>query len=300
MFMVYWGHIYYKEEHMATKKATSTKKKAPAVKSAASKTTVKTVSAQTTKRSRSENASSTLFTGGFWRALAAEFIGTFLLVVAIFATKGEPLYVTFALVGIVLIVGGISGAHVNPAITVGAWATRRINWVRALGYIFAQVLGAAAAYFTMNAFIGGAAAVSDQAAMYGQSAPALLKATSLAAIESKVWFIFFAELLGTAILGFAVAAATRAKDNIHAAFSVGLGILVALLFAATAASYVGGSAIINPAVALSLQAYTLAAPGLEVTLPAIMPYVVYAIAPIVGGVLGFLIYDLVRGKVNEK
>ena len=54
----------------------------------------------------------------------------------------------------------------------------------------------------------------------------------------------------------------------------------------TAAGYVSATAIMNPAVALSLQAYSTSA----------WSYIAYALGPIIGGVLGFIIHDLIKGK----
>ena len=271
---------------MATKKATSTKKKAPAVKStsAVTKTTVKTVPAVAKKQTFGDHIESSLQSPRLWRSLGAEFIGTFLLVAVIVVSQGSAIAVMFALVGIVLILGAISGAHFNPAITIGAWVTRRIGWLRAVGYIFAQFLGAAVAFFALQAFIGGQAEVSEAAAAYGQTAQELFKAAALT--DGKEWFVFFAELLGAAVLGFAVANASRLRDQLSSAFSYGLGIFIALMIAGTVASYVAASAIINPAVALGLQAYA----------PEAWSYLVYALAPVLGGTLGFVLYDLLRGK----
>lgn len=271
---------------MATKKAATIKKKAPAVKAAATKTTVKTVPATAKKQTLGQHIENSLQSPRLWRSLAAEFIGTFMLASVVIAGQGQPIFVLFALVGIVLLIGGISGAHVNPAITVGAWATRRIGWLRAVGYIFAQFFGAAAAFFALNAFLSGAPALSAEAAAYGQQAPALFKAIAISTIEGREWFIFFAEVLGTAILAFAVANATRIKDLLTGAFSVGLGIFIALMVTVTIGGFIAASSIINPAIALALQAYD----------PTLWAYAIYALAPVIGGVLGFFIFDLVRGK----
>lgn len=278
---------------MATKKATTTKKKAPAknavskaAPAAVTKTTVRTVSATTQRQTLGEHVETSMTSPRLWRALAAEFIGTFMLAGVIIAGQGQPIFVMFALAGIVILLGTVSGGHVNPAVTIGAWVTRRIGWMRAIGYILVQFLGAAAAYFALNAFLGGAAQPSAEQQAYGQSAAALFKAADITAHVGKEWFVFFEEILGTAILGFAIAAATRAKDSITAAFSAGLGIFIALMIGVTAAGYVSASSIINPAVALSLQAYQ----------PHIWAYAVYALAPVIGGVIGFVVHDLVRGK----
>ncbi len=274
---------------MATnKKAASTKKKTPAKSSAASRpstTTVKTVSASTKKQSLGQRVESAVKSARFWRALAAEFIGTFLLASVIIAGQGQPIFVLFALVGIVLLIGGISGAHVNPAITVGAWVTRRIDAVRAVGYILVQFLGAAAAFFALNAFLGGAGQASAEQSMLGGS-PSLFTANDISGLEGKEMFILFAEILGTAVLAFAVAHATRLKDSLTAAWTVGTGILIALMIGVTAAGYVSASAIINPAVALSLQAFDSSQ----------WAYFIYILGPVIGGVLGFVIRDLLNEK----
>lgn len=279
---------------MATKKAASTKKKAPvkASTSSAAKTTVKTVKTVSVSASQSGLSShivTSLRSAKLMRALAAEFIGTFLLAGVIIAGQGQPIFVLFALVGIVLLVGAISGAHVNPAITIGAWATRRIGWLRAVGYIVVQFLGAAVAYLVFSAFIGGAAPVSEEAQQFSQAAgPTLFAAADVTAeaLAGKEWYIFFAELLGASILGLAYASATRTVDRLTGAFTIGLGIFVALMITVTVAGYVAASAILNPAVAFALQAYQ----------PDVLAYAIYALAPIIGGVLGFVVHDLVRTK----
>ena len=275
---------------MATKKATSTKKNAPLKKTSTSpvvaKTTVKTVSATAPKAGFSARLESSLQSVRLWRALAAEFIGTFLLASVVIAGQGQPIFVLFALIGIVLLIGAVSGAHVNPAVTIGAWVTRRIGWLRAVGYILVQILGAAAAFFAFSAFLGGAVAPTEQEQLYGQTAPTLFAAIDLSTIAGKEWFIFFAELLGTAIIGFAYATALRNRDTISSAFTIGAGVFIALMVTVTVGGYISASTILNPAIALSLQAYD----------PLVWAYAVYALAPIIGGVLGFIIHDLLRGR----
>lgn len=277
---------------MATKKAATTKKKAPTTKSAkkpavvaVTKTTVKTVPATAKKQSLGQHIETSLLSGNLWRALGAEFIGTFLLAAVVIAGQGQPIFVLFGLVGIVLLIGSISGAHVNPAMTIGAWATRRIGWLRALGYIFAQFLGAAVAYFAISAFLGGATQPTAEQEMYGQTAATLFQAADVTALTGKEWYVFFAEVLGASILGFAVASAARAKETINAAFTYGLGIFIALMITITITSYVSASAIINPAVALSLQAYS-----------GTWAYIIYGLGAVLGGVIGFILHDLLRGR----
>ena len=124
---------------MATKKAGSTAKKkttsqvksTPAAKpqTTTKVTTVKAASAETTTVAKARFGNRTFVAS----ALIGEFIGTFLLTVVFMGTKGDPLYLGLALTGIVLMVGTLSGAHLNPAVTVGAWVTRKITTLRGLG-----------------------------------------------------------------------------------------------------------------------------------------------------------------------
>lgn len=89
----------------------------------------------------------------------AEAFGTFLLVfvgcgAAVFAgaTVGH-LGVAFSFgLGLIMaayIIGGISGCHINPAVTVGAWAAGRISKTQGIGYIIGQVVGAILAAFAV-------------------------------------------------------------------------------------------------------------------------------------------------------
>lgn len=270
---------------MATKKAVSSAKK-PSVKKSASHSKVSTVKAVSTLRG------SSLFSVGLSRspfvgALIAEFIGTFLLVASIIAVQGQPLFVAFALVGIVLVIGGLSGAHVNPALTVGAWVTGKIKSLRAVGYIVAQVLGAIVAFVVLHAFLQGSAPASTSSL---STAPALYHAATLT--SSKEWYIFFAELLGTTVLAFGFAAALRAKrDKIVSAFTYGLALLIGLLIAGSITALFlteqnTGLTFLNPATAL-------AANGLAWNM---WPIAIYILAPFVGGIIGFILQDLLRAE----
>jgi aquaporin Z len=91
------------------------------------------------------------------RKYLAELIGTAVLVLmgcgsAVFAGTGQPfaavgtLGVAFAfglsVVAMAYTIGNISGCHINPAITLGAWLSKRISSADAAGYMAAQTLGA--------------------------------------------------------------------------------------------------------------------------------------------------------------
>nr|QKE23050.1 aquaporin 14 [Nothobranchius kuhntae] len=90
----------------------------------------------------------------FWSAMLAELLGTLLLVSAVLGTSVPgpdeapvgPLYPAVALGAVIIAVGHcfgeISGAQVNPAVTLSLLATRKLDVLRALVYVSAQCLGA--------------------------------------------------------------------------------------------------------------------------------------------------------------
>src|SRR5437588_4269305 len=106
------------------------------------------------------------------RKVAAEGLGTFALV---FAGTGAVVVndvsggtvthvgiaTTFGLVVMAMIyaVGDVSGAHLNPAVTLGFWLARRLPAREVLPYIAAQTFGAFAASAALLAMFGNRAAL---------------------------------------------------------------------------------------------------------------------------------------------
>lgn len=96
------------------------------------------------------------------RSLAAEFLGTFVLVFAgtgaivINQVSGGAIThpgiaIVFGLVVLAMICtfGDISGAHLNPAVSIAFAAAGRFPWRKVLPYVVAQCAGALAASFTL-------------------------------------------------------------------------------------------------------------------------------------------------------
>jgi aquaporin Z len=220
--------------------------------------------------------------------LIGEFIGTFLLTSTFLVTRGEPLYLGFVLVALVLMVGTLSGPHLNPVVTVGAWVTRKVGHLRALGYVVAQLLGAGAAFVVLSAFVHANQPDTAAGAALAQQTQELYKMTALT--DANHWFVLFAELLGATIVAFAYAGAWREKtDRVAKAITYGFGVFVAGLVAGVAASYVHANAAFNPAVAL-------AASAVDWTKIDWFTAAVYLVVPLVGGVVGFALRDVVETK----
>lgn len=279
---------------MATKKsAVSTKKSVKKPASSANKTTTKVTTVKAVSSAPAVTRAPRLRRLQLNRAplvsaAVAELIGTFLLAAVFIAVSGQPLFIMFALVAIVLAIGMTSGAHLNPVLTIGALATKRIEVKRALVYIVAQVLGATLALVVLTGFVNAAPEVSQEAAMYGQTAPELFKVNPIP--EKKEWLVLAAELLGSTIFAFGAAAASRQLTSIAKAFVVGGSFYLALMIASTAAGYVSANVVLNPAVAVALQAFT------EWELWTVMAY---ALTPLVGGVLGFALSNLLHAEDKE-
>ena len=228
-------------------------------------------------------------------ASIAEFIGTFILASIFILTRGEHLYLGFSVMALVMFIGILSGAHLNPLVTVGAWATKKIRGMRAVAYVIAQILGAMVAFSVISAFVA-AAPTPDPAtvAQGGAAAATVFSVLDISTLSDKHMYIFFAELLGAAIFGMAFASVLREKTSrVTSGLTIGFGYMLALLISGVAISYLGqgASVILNPAVALTLGAIDWA--NIQTQL---WPFLVYIVSPILGGVIGFFVYDTLRAE----
>lgn len=99
-----------------------------------------------------------------WRAYVAELIATFTLVfigagaICLDVSRGGVGLVGIALAhGLAIFVmcaavGHISGAHINPAVTLGVWVAKKIETQTAVGYILAQLVGAVLGAWVLKCF----------------------------------------------------------------------------------------------------------------------------------------------------
>ena len=102
-----------------------------------------------------------------WRRLFAETWGTFLLVVVaagavvVGAQSGGAISLGMKVVApglmvmaIIYFMGAVSGAHLNPAVTLAFAVRRNFPWSRVPGYIVAQIIGGIAAASFLRAMFG--------------------------------------------------------------------------------------------------------------------------------------------------
>ncbi len=191
--------------------------------------------------------------------IVAEFLGVVILSMAVYsmlARTSFPLFSGLAAgltIGVMtLVIGNISQAHINPAITLSMWGMRKIDTYKAIIYICSQILGGLAAWWLIHYFIGR-------------------PLTSMAG-QHFAWKVLVAEALGTMIFAFGAAAAILqdfepAKRAAVIGISFAIGVMVASL---------ASNGILNPAVALGIQSWNWA----------------YATGPIIGALVGSNLYLL--------
>jgi MIP family channel proteins len=215
-------------------------------------------------------------------AVLGEVVGTFLLVfigcgaIATFteqAGKGNPdllaiaLAWGFAVLAVVYAFGHVSGAHVNPSVTIGLAVTRKFPWAAVPAYLAAQFVGAVLAALAVWAVFG------DK----GRDAPLLLGAT-VPGDGYSTGVVFLAEVLITFILLIVVMA--TATDDRAESPAVGLGVGLTVAAAILVAGPVSGASL-NPARSL----------GPMIVAGEFPVWAVYVAGPLVGAVLGALLYE---------
>ncbi len=84
--------------------------------------------------------------------LLSEFLGTFLLTLAIIASGGNPWVTGAALALVILLVGAMSGAYVNPAVSLAMYLKGALSAQELASYVVVQLLGGAASLYAYNAF----------------------------------------------------------------------------------------------------------------------------------------------------
>lgn len=232
---------------------------------------------------------------GIRRAAAAEAYGTFLLTLVgpgtiTAVTLADRSISTSAALGFIGLahgvallvavysIGHISGAHINPAVTIASWATHRLETKKVAPYVIAQLVGATVAGFV-------------QLALWSSSSDAYMvaKRTALGntspGLDFTVGAALLAEVVGTAILVFTVFGATDKKaDQSWAGVAIGL-VLAAMIW------------IFGPISGASLNPARTWGPTIASAVFSVTPFAtlwIYVIGPVFGGLLGGFLYDVVR------
>lgn len=198
--------------------------------------------------------------------LVAEFLGTGVLTLVILSVQRSQLGLAYfvalaagiAVALLTYVLGNVSGAHMNPALTLALWTARRVKTLPALMYITVQLLGAWAAYGLYHYFVN----------------------TDVQAVaQAFSGRILVAEAVGTLVfaLAWAAAAYNRYEDGRFAAVA-GLGFALAIIVASAAS--VG---LANPAVAEGVRAWEVFGEN---------GWGNYVLGPVLGAIIGVNLYGL--------
>ena len=194
-----------------------------------------------------------------------EFLGTFFLVLTV-ALSGNPIAIGAVLTAMVYMGGYISGAHYNPAVTLGLLLSKKIESSIAVRYILTQFIAsilASSAYFAIRG-----------TTFVPQIGPHI---NFLAAVIVETFFTF---LLVSVVLH--VAATDKTKGNDYFGIAIGF----TLMAAAIAGGPISGGAF-NPAVGIGPMLFDI--PHIAAHMTSVL---VYLIGPFLGGILASIFYKM--------
>lgn len=189
---------------------------------------------------------------------------------------GTALAFGLAVVAMAYAIGGISGCHINPAITVGVWASGKMTAKDAVLYIVFQIIGA---------IIGSAILwlLTTNAGLTGTGANDLQEGVT-------VWGGLLAELFFTFVFVLVVLGTTDGKVGAGNFAGLAIGLSLVLVHLACI-RYTGTS--VNPARSIG--------PALFQCGTALSNLWIFIVAPIVGGLLAALVWKgLTCTKCCEK
>ena len=275
---------------------------------------------------------------GLWGELMAEFLGTLIILAfgdgcvamavaalpgsgraatttTIFLAAGDWLLIAFgwcfAVAFAVWVAGGVSGAHLNPAVTLAFAVRRKFPWRKVAPYWIAQVVGAFVGAAIVYMVYESAINAYNLAAHTPKGSGRALASYSIFATFPAPYFHgstvgpLIDQIVGTAFLVMFVVAVIDARNT---AVGSNLGpLVIGFIVAAIGISY-GANAgyAINPARDFGPRLFAWIAGWGRVALPGSYNAVgshfsnyfwIPIVGPLIGGVIGVVIYDLFIGDV---
>lgn len=213
------------------------------------------------------------------KALAAEFVGTFMLVASVVAAAvfsfpnasilGVAFSIGFTVMAIVFAIGHLSGGHYNPAVTLGLTIAKRFDAAAVVPYIVSQCLGGIAAAFVFYLIATGKIA--------GFEVGNFASNTYGGPDGYSMYAVFALEAILTALLVFVIMGVTseRAPPD-FAPLAIGVTLAAIHIMAIPVSN-----ASVNPARSLATAVVALGEPISQVWL--------FWVAPLLGGLAGGLL-----------
>lgn len=250
---------------------------------------------------------------GLMGELTAEVFGTFILILlgdGVVANVGlaprlaAPAYNwntiafgwCFAVMVAVYVAGGVSGAHINPAVTLAMAVKRGFPWAKVVPYWIAQVLGAfLGALGVFLCYMDGLVQAgmpnvwcTGPGSVFGQAFWGGAGGTAVGSYSLGIAFV--CEIFGTAVLLWGVLAAF---DLRNLGVGANLGPLIVAFTVLAVGLCLGGPSgyAINPARDLGPRLFGAIA-GTKGLFSGLYWLVAPIIAPLIGSVLGIFVYDL--------
>lgn len=192
--------------------------------------------------------------------------------------------------------GRLSGAHINPAVTVALAAFQGFPWRKVLPYALAQTAGAfVAAIIIRFVYADRIALVDPEHTMDSQGIFSTLPGNGIEGVS--ITTAFFDQIVGTAILVFMVFALTSVRNNPPLAnlAPVAIGLLVVgigMAWGANAGYAINPARDFGPRLASLLTGYEDAMYAQNGTLYFWLPIV----APILGGLVGGFLFTVLIGR----
>ena len=215
---------------------------------------------------------------------AAEFIGTLVLT---FMGCGSAILLgcdpagghlavalTFGLsiVAMAYVIGGVSGCHINPAVSFAMLLDKRLSMGEFIGYVFSQVLGAIAAAALLKMFISFG--IKDLTGGLGTNGAGAVGVVGALATEIILTFIFIFTILGV-----------TANERMGSVAGIVIGLT--LTFVHIVGIPITGTSV-NPARSIG--------PALFNGGSALTDLWIFILAPLVGAALAVIVYRSIKDK----
>ena len=220
------------------------------------------------------------------RKYLAEAIGTFVLVfmgcasamLLFVAPEGGHLAVAFAfglsIVAMAYAIGGVSGCHINPAVSLSMLLDKRMTLVDFIGYVVAQVIGAIAAAAVLQVLVSAFNVVDLTGGLGANGVAGAGGVVGALVVEIILTFIFILTILSV-------------TANEKMASVAGIVIGLTLTFVHIVGIPLTGTSV-NPARSLG--------PAIFAGGDALTHVWVFILAPLIGAVLAVLVYRVIKAK----
>ncbi len=189
---------------------------------------------------------------------------------------GTAMAFGLAVIAMAYTIGGISGCHINPAITLGVWLSKRMSGKDALMYMLFQVIGAVIGAAILFGLVG------NVDGMEGTGANDLQNGVSMAG--GLLAEIFFTMVFVLVVLG--ATSKTNGATNNFAGLAIGLSLILVHL---VCIRYTGTS--VNPARSIG--------PAIFQGGTALTNLWIFVAGPFIGAILSAIVWKIIEPKEEK-